>query len=220
MNRPNSVNSLNIKPLPSIDSMNIESSILDPQTITQQRCIFQLDRKGILDANSMIQLGITVNSTDDTVTNRCFLPLGTGIFSAIRSARLYCGTNVIATSEDVGYYHYIKELYKSSEERYLKSSTTKGTNNTYQPSMAGNSGRVGLKDTMESNGVPAVIFEENNCPTRLRPTNNDSTTPLFYIKISDLFDFSDAMVLVIVALYLTRLIISFLFINIYKYFLL
>ena len=188
MNRPNSVNSLNIKPLPSIDSMNIESSILDPQTITQRRCIFQLDRKGILDANSMIQLGITVNSQAALITERCFLPLGTGIYSAIKSARLYCGTNVIATSEDVGYYHYIKELYKSSEERYLKSSTTKGTNNVYQPSLKDNSGRVGLKDTMNvGSSTNPISFKENNCPTRLRPTNDDSTTPLFYIKISDLF---------------------------------
>lgn len=184
MSNMNIPNALRTKPMPSVDSMKIESSILDPQTINSRRCIFVFDRKGILDAGSMIQIGATVKNSDGsaiTAEDSTFLPLGTGAFSFISTARLYCGTNVIATAEDVPFYNYIKQQFISNEERYRKSSVTKGTNSVMHPNSDGD-GHVGLKD-MKS----FQPFDLGNQPNRNTLTPDDETTPLYYLKLSDLF---------------------------------
>lgn len=184
MSNMNIPSALRTKPMPSVDSMKIESSILDPQTINSRRCVFQFDRKGILDAGSMIQIGATVTdsavpATSAEVNN--FLPLGTGAYSFISTARLYCGTNVIATAEDVPFYNYIKEQFISNEQRYRKSSVTKGTNSVMHPETTG-LGHISLKDMKE---FKPLNF--GNQPNRNTLTTSDDTTPLYYLKLSDLF---------------------------------
>ena len=44
---------LNVKPLNAIETMNIETSQLDPIVINQNLCRFVLERKGILDVGSV-----------------------------------------------------------------------------------------------------------------------------------------------------------------------
>ena len=40
------------KPMPSIDTMTIDTSILEPLVVSKTFCRFQLERRGILDSGS------------------------------------------------------------------------------------------------------------------------------------------------------------------------
>lgn len=176
MNRTmNLPQSLKTQVRPTSTTMKIESSVLDPQTISNTRCVFQLERKGILDAGSILQIGIRSNEALSELDN--FLPLNTGAFSFIKTARLFCGVKCISTMEDIPYYNQCKELFKSNEERYNKSSVKLGTNSVIQPDNEG-SGRMCLKD---------VTNRAYNAPQRNTIPNNDETTPLYTIKLSELF---------------------------------
>jgi hypothetical protein len=169
---------LKVAPLPTISTMNIETSILDPITITQQSCRFVLERKGILDVGSAVQLSVHPVAAGD---DKCFLPFRTGISAAISRAVLRIGTTAVATSDEFGKYHTIKRQFKTNEEKQLKDFTTKGTidgmegdnsgDGFYQPCNIDWSGgaKVGV--------VPSII--------KLR--TSEVECPVFTIKLSELF---------------------------------
>jgi len=173
---------LQVKPLKSIDTMNIETSILDPVTINKNRCRFVLERKGILDVGSCVQLGV-VATTDPN--GKAFFPIHTGINSLIRSATLRIGTRAIATTDEFAQYATLWRSMKTVEERNRKDFYTKGTLDGIEPENDETKGRFQPKmvdwPVRTANPLLGTIL------SAIKPTNDESTTPVFTIKLSELF---------------------------------
>lgn len=171
--------SLMVKPKATVDTMNIETSILDPTTITQHSCRFVLERKGILDVGSCVQ--ISVHNKDATADNECFLPIRTGISSCIKRAILRVGTTAVATSDQFGKYHTIKRQFKTVEEKTLKDFITKGCID----GMEGDNSNEGLYQPKNLNweaGAKVGVVPESICLTSSR-----TECPVFTLKLSELF---------------------------------
>ena len=174
---------LRVGAMPSMDTMNIETAVLDPTTITQTSASWTLDRRGILDTGSAIQLALTCSAT--AATAGCVLPMRTGIFSVIERATLRIGTQQIATCDRCNQYSTLKRAFKNVEERIGKDHSTKGT-----------------MDGMEGCNIGAEPFyQPQNCawtaadqkvgsiPNTIKLTADPATTPTFSVKLSELFPF-------------------------------
>ena len=51
---------LSVKTLPTIENMDIQSTVLDPITISDTEAVFQIPKVGILDGGSMVTLAVTI----------------------------------------------------------------------------------------------------------------------------------------------------------------
>ena len=164
---------LNVSTIPTIENMNIKTEVLDPITITASQAVFMLPKTGILDGGSMLQLGVTGLPTN-------FLPFNTGIHGAIRSCFLKCGGKVIASNDDYAYYTTMTRQFQTPEHRaYVDMVKTGAVGDRWAQS---ESGRIGFRDANSSTAASGT----NTCPLFLRPTQSDSTTPLFSIPLSTL----------------------------------
>ena len=174
------------KPMPSIDTMTIDTSILEPLVVSKTFCRFQLERRGILDSGSAIQLGIVVPELDGS--EKVCLPIKTGIHCAVNRAILRIGEKVIAITDDYAKYQTIHRSFKTSEEKSQKEMVTKGTMDVMAPSpdeATVADGKYSLRDTTVTKNAADVEFitpEE-----QFMPTNNVVSTPFFHIKLSELF---------------------------------
>lgn len=170
---------LSVKPVQSVDTMKIETSILDPVTINKNSCRFVLERKGILDVGSCVQLGVVCSSDPN---REAFFPIRTGINSLIRSATLRIGTKAIATTDEFGHYSTLWRSMKTLEERNRKDYFAKGTLDGLEPA----------NDTANGSFQPKMVnWDENETEgevgEQIKPTDDEDTTPLFSVKLSELF---------------------------------
>lgn len=66
---------LKVKPMNTVDTMSIHTSILEPIVCNQNVCRFTLERRGILDVNSVLQVGAVFQKMLVTLQKNIFLPL-------------------------------------------------------------------------------------------------------------------------------------------------
>ena len=104
---------LSVKTLPTIENMDIQSTVLDPITISDTEAVFQIPKVGILDGGSMVTLAVTTA----TGVSDAFLPVKTGIYGLIKSAHLLVGAKEIASCEDVGFYETMVSQFSTPEHR-------------------------------------------------------------------------------------------------------
>ena len=168
---------LNVKPLPSIQTMNVDTNILDPIVVNQSLARFVLEKKGILDVGSSFTFSLVC---DAGAVDKCFLPIRTGVHSVVKRAILRIGTKIIATSDDYPYYQTMKRMFKTNEERFQKDSVKHGTADVVQPDNQG-TGFYQLKSAVYSDATTALA------DPALRITNSELECPIFQIKISELF---------------------------------
>ena len=71
---------LRTAPLPTVQNMKIRSEVLAPISIDDNSCTFALPKLGVLDANSVLQLGVEVPGD-------AYFPIQTGIRSMIKKAQ-------------------------------------------------------------------------------------------------------------------------------------
>ena len=116
--------SLLVRPLPSVDTMNIDTSILEPIVSSTSHCRFVLENRGILDSGSAIQIGVIVPGL--AANNVACLPIKTGIHAAVKRAILRIGEKVIAISDDYAKYATVHRAFKTPEEKSQKEMVTKG----------------------------------------------------------------------------------------------
>ena len=168
---------LNVKPLPSIQTMNVETNQLDPIVINQGFCRFVLEKKGILDVGSVITFSVHPVQAGD---GKCFLPIKTGIHSLIKRAVLKVGTKVLATSDDYAYYQTMKRAFKTNEEKSQKDLVKVGSHDVFEPDNQGD-GKYQMKSVIYSNATTALADPSIQLKT--------STTecPVFSIRLSELF---------------------------------
>tara|TARA_R110000823_G_scaffold270375_1_gene389983 strand:+ start:942 stop:2384 length:1443 start_codon:yes stop_codon:yes gene_type:complete len=176
---------LQTRPLPSVDTMNIDTTILEPLVITKNFCRFVLERKGILDSGSTIQLAVKVPGSAATPNVAC-LPLHTGIHAAINRAVLRIGTKVVAITDSYGTYATVHRSCKTAEEKSQKDFVTKGTIDAVCPSL-GQDGMYDLRDVdLVAAAIPPAVSNFQPLAQQFLKSA-DGESPLYTIKISDLF---------------------------------
>jgi len=178
---------LNVKPLPTISNMEIDTEILDPISSSNQEVVFQIPKNGILDGGSFVSLAVRVPSglanalVNADGNSNAFLPMNTGIYGLIRSAQLTIGSKVIASNDDFGHYATMMRQFETPEHRAYVEQVKAG--NSLDRYGGIGSGRLTPKDL-------DVVTEANDNTARLetpdfiRPTDNDASTPVFSVPLS------------------------------------
>ena len=160
-----------------VESMKVSTQCLDPITITQSQAVFQIPKTGILDGGSMVQLAVTVSSD-------LFFPPQTGIHSLIKSVFLKVGGKVIASSEEYAHYQTAVRQVAHPDHRAYVDMVKSGT--VLDRWASTSDGRVVPRDMVLSLQSPSVAGDTALVPEFIRPTTDDSTTPVFSVPLSTL----------------------------------
>jgi hypothetical protein len=175
---------LKVQTLPTISNMEIKTEILDPITASDNEIVFQIPKNGILDGGSFVSLAVkTANGVADA-----FLPLQTGIHGLVKSAFLMSGSKVIASTEDYGHYQTMLRQFETPEHRAYVEQVKSGNSMDRFCEVDGATGRLMPKDLQyntfaNDNTARAVV------PAFIKPTDDDSTTPIFCVPLSQLIPF-------------------------------
>ena len=168
--------SLMTRPMATVSTMSIETSVLEPTLVNPTFARFVLERKGILDTGSVLKLQVI---TADAAGG--WLPVKTGIHAAIERATLRIGSKIVATSDQYSHYQTIRRAFKTTEEKSLKDMVKIGSLDAVAPS-AEQDGTIVLKDCLYNASDTA-----GNQISQYTLTDSATTTPEFSIKISELF---------------------------------
>ena len=168
---------LSLKPMTTVDTMQIETNVLDPITISQSQARFVLENKGILDVGSTFTFSVHPVQAGD---GECFLPVKTGIHSLVQRAVLKVGTKVLAQSDDYSYFQTMKRAHKTNEEKSQKDFVLVGSTDVMQPDNQG-TGFYQMQDVSYSNSAQSTI----DSSVKLRTSTTEC--PVFSIKLSELF---------------------------------
>ncbi len=175
---------LKVQTLPTISNMEIKTEILDPITASDNEIVFQIPKNGILDGGSFVSLAVrTANGVADA-----FFPLQTGIHGLVKSAFLMSGSKVIASTEDYGHYQTMLRQFETPEHRAYVEQVKSGNSMDRFCEVDDATGRLMPKDLQyntfaNDNGARAVV------PAFIKPTDDDSTTPIFCVPLSQLIPF-------------------------------
>ncbi len=169
--------SLKPSTMSSISTMDIETNVLDPIVINQNFCRFVLDRKGILDMGSVITLAVTCSPT---ASKKAYLPIKTGIHGLIKRAVLRIGSKIVAITDEYGTYMTIRRQFKTPEEKSQKDMVKVGTVDVVCPDNE-QDGLLQLRDCQYDGNTTAQPLPQ------FVIQDTDQTTPLFSVKISELF---------------------------------
>ena len=172
---------LNVKTMPTVENMRIDTQQLDPITISDSECVFQIPKNGILDGGSMVSLAVTTAAGVEDA----YFPVKTGIYGLVKSAHLLVGSKEIASSEDVGFYETMVSQFSTPEHRAFVESVKSGRAMDRFVEVDEATGRllpVDLEYTLfaNDNSARAVV------PKNLKPSPLDSTTPVFSVPLSNL----------------------------------
>lgn len=161
----------------TVSTMNIETNVLDPIVINQSFARFVLERKGILDMGSVITLAVT---SSPGATGKAYLPIKTGIHALIKRAVLRIGSKVVAITDEYGTYMTIRRQFKTPEEKSQKDMVKVGTVDVVCPD-AEQKGLLQLRDAQYNSDTVAQPLPQFSLKA------SDQETPLFSVKISELF---------------------------------
>ncbi len=170
---------LAVKPMASVDTMDIDTNILNPVVRTDTFMRFVLMKKGILDPGSCIALSVDAGSTDGV------LPIATGIHALVKQAVLRIGSKVVAVTDNYPEYATIRRQFQTQEEKSQKDMVRVGTMDTICPERdetgAGSGGEYSLRDV-----VPGAATVLNPLP-QFALTTSGADNNQYYIKLSQLF---------------------------------
>jgi len=172
---------LNVKPLNAIETMNIETSQLDPIIINQNLCRFVLERKGILDVGSVITMSVHPTALLNAGDKKCFLPIKTGCHALVKKAILRVGTKVLAISDMYGTHQTIRRAFKTNEEKSQKDYIKNGTHDCFQPDNKG-LGFYQMKDVLYAADQTTATIDPS-----VQITVSETDCPVFSIRLSELF---------------------------------
>ncbi len=170
--------SLKTTPMATVDTMNIETNVLDPIVINNSFARFVLENKGILDTGSAITFSVQTSTAGD---KKAYLPIKTGIHSLIKRATLRIGSKIVAISDEYAYYQSIRRSFKTPEEKSQKDMVKAGCIDVVCPDNS-QTGLLQLRD---------VDYKSSNTASEpleaFKLTKEVGKTPVFSIKISELF---------------------------------
>jgi len=172
---------LAVKPMASVDTMDIDTNVLNPVVRTDTFMRFVLMKKGILDPGSCLALSFDAGATTGV------LPISTGIHALIKQAVLRIGSKVVAVTDSYPEYATIRRQFQTQEERSQKDMVRGGSMDSICPERDETAGAGGglyslrnVRLTDVANGVlePLKQFET---------TTSGATNNQYYIKLSQLF---------------------------------
>ena len=169
---------MSVKPMSTQESMHIITEVLDPINISQSECTFQIARNGVLDGGSFVSLAVKCGAGG-------FLPLDTGIYSLIKSAHLLIGGKEIASCNDCAHYETMVSKFSTPEHRAYVDSVKSGRTGARFNAVNDASGRI-MPTDLVYNADPIDANGRAVVPAQLKPTNDDSTTPVFSVPLSSL----------------------------------
>lgn len=171
---------LDLKNVPPLSKSVITTEIVEPivqSSATGSMVRWVLLKKGILDVNSLIQLGVKSNRSE---VSELFFPIGTNAYSMVDRCRLKIGNNIIQSVDDFAYLGGYLDKFKGAEERSLKDFTKIGCIDVLSPSLA-TDGLLSLKD------MNVLTTGTGSIPDPLKITNLDDTTFLAGFRLNQLF---------------------------------
>ena len=170
---------LAVKPMSSVDTMDIDTNVLNPVVRTDTFMRFVLMKKGILDAGSCLALSFDVGDTD------AVLPISTGIHALIKQCVLRIGSKVVAVTDSYPEYATIRRQFQTQEEKSQKDMVRAGTMDSICPErdVAGGTGEYSLRDVALTDPAAGILEPFSQFTTTLSGANNNQ----YYIKLSQLF---------------------------------
>jgi len=185
---------LNIGAIPTDQTMDVETSVLEPVVHSDTFCRFVLQNKGILHSHSKIVFAL------NQVANQCTLPLSTGIYSLISNATLKIGGKTISEIDDFGDYMSYKSLFTNNEAMKEREQYTTGRQMSYGVNYKNREKNDGAAFQYGFSGVDANVLGEGltieNNMDQCVSTDSDNTnakgpnkvTPFqptpFYLQLS------------------------------------
>ena len=174
-------------------SMYVMSNVIEPINKSKTSLKFVIPNEGILSRDSYLQFELKAGSTPG-----CFLPIGSGIFSLLANAELRIGSQRIQSNPNLSIFRQITKSYDTPSYRNNYTRYMNGIATTVSPCpvgstspTAGNSSAGMLQLTA---GVPQPSdMTIQNLPYDLTITTNYETTPVWSIKLSDLFPIFDTV---------------------------
>ena len=103
---------LAVKPMASVDTMDIDTNVLNPVVRTDTFMRFVLMKKGILDPGSCLALSFDAGATTGV------LPISTGIHALIKQAVLRIGSKVVAVTDSYPEYATIRRQFHHAQDKY------------------------------------------------------------------------------------------------------
>ena len=163
-------------------TMEVESSVLEPLNISDNTARFVLENVGILSKDSVLQFQLTVPTAQ---SGKAFLPVGAGIYGLIKSAVLRVGARRICDINSLGFYKSMTHSYDTPSYRTNRTRILKGINSTLLPTP------VGPTDKNAGKFIPAgsqLEYENQaNLPADIALTDSHLTTPCWSLFLRDLF---------------------------------
>ncbi len=197
-------------------NQSCSTDILQPTTFSQKGMKFVLEKKGILDSNSQLNIAqIVQDPAKPNADTRSYLPTATGALAMIERAYLTIGGREISDLRDVGHYNTWKRLHYSNEYRKGVAQPHQGGDDVYVGS-AGNPlpnptfsatekrargfdapyGVIGRESSEYANnfnlgnsasyGQQVQVFANSLEKKKRMITANKDTTPSFLIALSQL----------------------------------
>ena len=192
---------IKIGEIPSSYAQSLSTDIIEPVTISNDRCRFTLERvSGFLHSNSKITLGVI------PLTNaRAFYPLSIGVSNLLKSATLSIGGSVVCSVSDYSHFHSYQSLFISNEnnkerEQYL-SQRCMSHGAVYDSDLTLARAAVDTPNSAKQCGLdlgrnPVVLADDKQELQLLPFQMNDATSaqtiadaPLYSVYLSDLFPF-------------------------------
>ena len=180
-------------------TMRVESSVLEPLTISSTGARFVFENKGILSRDTCLQFDLVVPNFG--VSGKAFLPLGCGIYSLIKKATLRVGAKRICVLDDLAFLRSITHAYDTPSYRSNYTRIMKGINNTLSHAQVA-SGQAPAPNTNIDVGKfqpTAVKYDDTGQPETstlsydMALTNDETTTPSWTIYLRELFPILDSI---------------------------
>ena len=182
---------LKVKPMATVDTMTIHTSILEPVVCNQNVCRFTLERRGILDINSAVQVGAVYAPDPADGPRLTFPPIRTGGHALVKTATLRIGATAIATTDQYGHYETMMRQFKAVEERVRKDGVLSGCIDGLEPSNLEDGSlqpmNLGWGRQPNANGEPTTTAVVPKANLYSRKAQGENTTAVFAIKLSQLF---------------------------------
>ncbi len=176
-------------------TMRVESSTLEPITITDTHARFVFENKGILSRDTVLQFQLTQSGTESV-----FLPIGCGIYSLIKRATLRVGAKRITEISDLAFYRTMTHSYNTPSYRANYLRFMKGINNTLVPTQVNASTASAAQvdgGKLQPTGVDVAINqlrpEVSDLPKTMALTQSADTTPCWSIYLRELFPILDSI---------------------------
>jgi hypothetical protein len=169
-----------IKPIQSDQSIDVQTSILEPIVSNDRFIKFQFDNKGILHSNSKIVLGLVAPSG-----KKRFLPLANGIGAVVRRCCLYAGAKLIAEVDDWNHFHAYKSMFLSNESKKEREAVLTGRVGAYEYKFND------ANDNLDASALRLDVNRDYDSTNNvsLPPTLDFNNGQTFQINLSDLFPF-------------------------------